>query len=139
MKCSIFPLDTLKSYKYSVVLSFYQGKLLLSRHRQRSTWETQGGHIEPGEMPLQAAARELEEESGAIRYRITPLCDYAAGEEGSMANGMVYIAQIEELGAIPDYEMAEICLFEYLPENLTYPEITPCLYKYWHERRDLHL
>ena len=57
--CHVYPLDTLKTYKYVVVLSRYQGKYLLSRHKKRTTWETQGGHIEPGETPLQAAKREI--------------------------------------------------------------------------------
>ena len=45
------------------------------------TWETQGGHIEAGEQPLDAAKRELFEESGAVDFDIQPLCDYWAGEE----------------------------------------------------------
>ena len=61
--CTVSPFGTLENYKYVVVLSEYEGKLLLSRHKERKTWETQGGHIEPGETPLQAAQRELFEES----------------------------------------------------------------------------
>src|SRR5450759_3451320 len=34
-------------------------RLVLCRHRDRSTWETPGGHIEPGESPREAAVREL--------------------------------------------------------------------------------
>ena len=49
-----YPVGTLPAYKYVVVLSEYQGKILLSRHKKRTTWETQGGKIEPGETPLMA-------------------------------------------------------------------------------------
>ena len=42
-----YPVGTLPAYKYVVVLSEYQGKILLSRHKKRTTWETQGGKIEP--------------------------------------------------------------------------------------------
>lgn len=52
MVCKIYPFGSLKQYKYALILSEYQGKILLSRHQERSTWETQGGHIEPGETPL---------------------------------------------------------------------------------------
>ena len=38
-----YPVGTLPAYKYVVVLSEYQGKILLSRHKKRTTWETQGG------------------------------------------------------------------------------------------------
>ena len=54
-----FDLGSLETYKYVVVLSEYNGKILLSRHKDRTTWETQGGHIEDGETPLDAAKREL--------------------------------------------------------------------------------
>ncbi len=45
MTCKVFEIGTLLHYKYVVVLSTYHGKLLFSRHRDRTTWETQGGHI----------------------------------------------------------------------------------------------
>ena len=133
MNCFIYPPNTLKKYKYAVTLSFYHGKLLLSRHKDRNTWETQGGHIEDGETPEQAAVRELQEESGAILFTIHPVCDYAAGE-GALANGMMFAAIIEELGPMPENEMAEVGLFDMLPEHLTYPGITPVLYQYYVEQ-----
>ena len=74
MECVTFPADGRKEYKYVVVFSRYEGKLLLSRHRQRSTWETQGGHSEAGESPEQAARRELWVESGASRFSLTQVC-----------------------------------------------------------------
>ncbi len=132
--CDVHPLDTLRTYKYVVVLSRYQGKYLLSRHKERMTWETQGGHIEPGETPLQAAKRELFEESGAVRYQIKPVFDYRAGDDDGEANGMVFAAEIEELGPLPQSEMAEVKAWEQLPENLTYPAITPVLWKAWQEK-----
>lgn len=130
MICKTYAVNELQDYKYVVVLSEYQGKILLSRHKNRTTWETQGGHIEPGETPLAAAKRELYEESGAVKYEIAPLCDYRAGDEitHQSAGGMVFVATIHELGEMPESEMAEIRTFESLPENLTYPDITPVLF-----------
>ena len=128
MTCRTYEAGTLKEYKYVVILSEYQGKILLSQHRDRSTWETQGGHIEPGETPLEAARRELFEESGALEYEISPLCDYWAGTPGDSANGMVFQAKITKLGPLPQSEMARVQTFEHLPENLTYPAITPVLF-----------
>ncbi|MCM1217782.1 MAG: NUDIX domain-containing protein [Lachnospiraceae bacterium] len=72
-ECKIFKINELQKHKFVVVLSRYNGKILLSRHKERTTWETQGGHIEPGETPLEAAKRELYEESGALEYKIEPL------------------------------------------------------------------
>ena len=65
LKCKVFPLNYLPSYKYTVICTNYKGKWILSKHKKRDTWETQGGHIEDGETPLEAAKRELFEESGS--------------------------------------------------------------------------
>ena len=128
--CRVYPVGVLQEYRYVVILSHYQGRFLLSRHRARSTWETQGGHIEPGETPLEAARRELYEESGAVRFRIAAAFDYWAGEEpdGPGANGVVFAAEIDELGVLPESEMAETACFDALPIHLTYPWITPVLF-----------
>ena len=75
-----YEIGYLRTYKYVVVLSTMCGQIMLSRHKKRTTWETQGGHVEQDETPLEAAKRELFEESGALRYEIQPLCDYWAGD-----------------------------------------------------------
>lgn len=70
MRCKTYEINALKNYKYVVILSESHGKIILSRHKERTTWETQGGHIEAGETPLEAAKRELFEESGAVDFDI---------------------------------------------------------------------
>lgn len=132
MYCEVYNINTLENYKFVVVLSEYNGKIMLSRHKGRTTWETQGGHIEAGETPLETAKRELYEESGALEFDISPLCDYRAGslENGirDEDNGMVFTAHIRKLGTMPESEMEEVCTFDALPDNLTYPQITPVLF-----------
>ncbi|MGM9549065.1 MAG: NUDIX domain-containing protein [Faecousia sp.] len=127
LQCSIHPVSTLGDYQYVVVCSRYGENWLLSRHRKRDTWETQGGHIEPGETPQQAARRELFEESGAEDAQLYPVCDYRGFDSQSAANGMVFLAVIHRLGTLPESEMQEVRLFDTLPENLTYPNVTPHL------------
>ena len=52
--------------KYAVIIAKYQGKWVFCRHRERDTLEAPGGHREPGETILEAARRELAEETGRI-------------------------------------------------------------------------
>ncbi len=129
MKYTIYPAGTLGRYKFAVILARHRGKWVFCRHRARDTWEMPGGHIEPGETPLDAARRELYEESGAADFSIRPIFDYWACDEPheaeaiTWANGQVFLADIRALGPLPDSEMAEVRLFDALPENLTYPDI----------------
>lgn len=129
MICELYEAGTLKDLRFVVVFSRYKDKLVLSRHRERSTWETQGGHIEAGETPHEAACRELFEESGATSKALVPLCDYRVGNGENASNGTVFFAEVEELLPLPQSEMAETALFDFLPETLSYPQITPVLFE----------
>lgn len=129
MISKIYKSDFLNDYKYVLIFSYYKGQLLLSKHKKRQTWETQGGKIEEAETHLEAAKRELYEESGAIEYDIKEICDYWAKDDTHEACGKVYIANIYALKQLPSYsEMREIELFTNLPSNLTYPDLICDLY-----------
>ncbi len=127
LHCVVSPLHSLGDYRYVVVCSRYQGKWILSRHKKRDTWETQGGHVEPGESAMDAARRELFEESGIKDAEIIPVCDYCGYNSQSSSNGVVFLALVHALGNLPESEMKEIRLFDTLPKELTYPDVTPIL------------
>ncbi len=138
LRCIIQPLGHLKTYKYVVVCTFYGGKPVLSRHARRDTWETQGGHIEAGETPLEAAKRELYEESGIADADIFPVCDYYGYNSQSHANGMVFAAVAHTVSTLPNFEMKEVKVFDTLPEDLTYPKVTPKLFEEVGRRREIY-
>ena len=127
--CRVFPAGTFPVFQYVVVFSRMNGRWLFSRHKARQTWETQGGHVEPGESPIEASRRELWEESGAREFTIEPVCDYWAGNDEGSSVGAVFLAEIAALGEMPESEMAEVRAFDALPENVTYPAITPMLFE----------
>ena len=128
LRCRIYPLGYLERYKYTVICTSYQGKWILSKHKKRSTWETQGGHIEDGETPLECAKRELFEESGVKDADIYPVCDYWGFNSRACSNGMVFLAVVHSLGELPESEMKETKIFDMLPVELTYPQTSPKLY-----------
>jgi 8-oxo-dGTP diphosphatase len=137
MKCSVYDFGKLKNYRFVVTFARYRNKWIVCKHKGRDTWETSGGHIEPGETPPEAAKRELYEETGAVDFDITPVCDYWACDEPheteniAWSNGQVFLADVKSLGQLPDSEMERIDLFEEFPGNLTYPDIMcallPCV------------
>ena len=128
LKCTLHPLGALATYKYVVVCARCGDQWLLSRHKKRDTWETQGGHIEADETPLDAAKRELYEESGVTDADVYPVCDYYGYDDFGHSNGVVFLAVIHSLGKLPESEMQEVRLFDTLPESLTYPNVSPLLY-----------
>ena len=48
----------------SVIAVIKDGKMLMGRRRDNNKWTNAGGHLNPGEKPLDGAVRELEEETG---------------------------------------------------------------------------
>lgn len=114
--------------KYAVIIAKHEGKLLWCRHEDRDTWEVPGGHIEPGESAIEAAARELQEETGATDFTIAPVCWYRLhfndGGLGSMS--LLCAAEVHALGEL-HAEIAEVRGFDSIPTALTYPDIQPVL------------
>lgn len=113
---------------FAVIASRYQEKWVYCKHRRRDTMEIPGGHREPGEAIQETARRELYEETGAIQYRLEPVCIYSvqkgAGEE---TFGALFLAEIEAFGPLPPSEMERIALCSNPPARQTYPEIQPFL------------
>jgi 8-oxo-dGTP diphosphatase len=65
---------------FSVAVYARRGdRLLVIRHRRLGTWLPIGGELEAGETPLEAAVRELGEETG-LRGRFVPLAGACDGE-----------------------------------------------------------
>jgi 8-oxo-dGTP diphosphatase len=115
---------------YSVIAARFKDKWLFVRHKDRTTWEIAGGHIEENESPFDAASRELAEETGAKDFRLDCVATYSVEKDGSTGFGRLFFADVLSLGELPDNsEIKEVILNDHLPESLTYPDIQPLLFR----------
>lgn len=117
--------------KFAVIISKHDNKWVFCKHKERNTFEVPGGHREYGEQILETAKRELYEETGAIDFKITPICVYSviAPENfgGEETFGMLYYANIETFEKELHCEIEKIIITDKLVENWTYPHIQPKL------------
>jgi 8-oxo-dGTP pyrophosphatase MutT (NUDIX family) len=96
----------------------HEGEILLVRHRRLGKWLPVGGEIEPGETPLEAARRELGEETGLEGHfptLATPIEgapagligyeEHPAGSKGLHMN-FAFVADVASraLGACDEYD-----------------------------------
>ena len=116
---------------FAVIAARHAGQWLYVCHKDRTTWEIPGGHREAGETGLDAARRELREETGATDFTVTPVCVYGVVREGKTTYGLLCLADVYALGSLdPEMEIAEVMHHPALPDNLTYPSIQPALYEH---------
>lgn len=105
---------------FSVAVYARRGeRVLVIEHRRLQTWLPIGGELEAGETPLEAAARELREETG-LHAAFRPLAgaldgvppgllgyeEHQAGSKGLHMN-FVFVADVETDHVVPNDEILQ--------------------------------
>ncbi|AZS16573.1 NUDIX hydrolase [Paenibacillus lutimineralis] len=121
--------------KFAVLIAKYNNQFIIINNEKRGGWEVPGGTREIGETILHTASRELYEETGAVRFELTPFGIYQLN--GSF--GMVFFAEVEEMSTLPGFEIEEIKFEDDLPEGMNFGDLYYSSYDRWNERKDKRL
>lgn len=114
--------------KFAVIVSKHNEKWVFCKHKQRETLEIPGGHREIGETIVEAAKRELYEETGAVDFTIKQICVYSViSDDSEETFGMLFFADITAFESGLHSEIERIYLLDELPSEWTYPLIQPKL------------
>lgn len=83
IKVNFYELNSIEDSKlaFAVIMSKFKDKWIYVKHKERSTWEIPGGHRENNESIIETASRELFEETGANKFKLTPVCIYAVARD----------------------------------------------------------
>lgn len=113
----------------SVIVRDAQGKYVTLYHYKKSErpWRFAGGKVEPGELPIVAAIRELKEELGLVAKSIKFVTKSASESiDSGLWEGFFYLVEPEDsfLTIMEPDKVSRINLFtaDELRENNSHPE-----------------
>ncbi len=114
-----------------VVIAARQGDgWLFVKHRRRGGYEMPAGHPGEGEGSVEAAVRELMEETGALDFTLEPVTYYSVDAGQGRQYGRLFYAEVETMGELTDTaEISGVKVFRRLPHNLSLPEVMSFLYR----------
>jgi 8-oxo-dGTP diphosphatase len=115
---------------YVVIATRYDGGWLFVRHRKRGGYELPAGHPDEGEDSVEAAVRELMEETGACDFTLEPVTYYSVDTGSGKKFGRLFLASVDTIGEIIDKQEIEgVRVFRRLPHDLSLPEVMTFLYR----------
>ena len=104
----------------------HEGRTALHWHRKNRMWLPAGGHIEPGEDPVQATLREIREEFAieAEVLRLAPPVAYEGGPEQLEPPFTILLEDVDGCGRTPDGSAVHIDLIYFCRAVSGYPGVS---------------
>jgi 8-oxo-dGTP pyrophosphatase MutT (NUDIX family) len=103
------------------VFVVHDGKVLLHFHKKLNRWLPPGGHIEPNELPDEAAVREVLEESGvACTLLGDPRMRY---DDPSLPRQLATPAGIQLEQIAPDHQHIDLVYFAFGAPSVARPQV----------------
>lgn len=92
-----------------------EDKVLLIHHRKLAKWLPPGGHVEPNELPSEAAIREAKEETG-LEVRLLSQDNLTVDRWNAKSFPRPYLCLLEEIPAYKDVPAHQHMDFVYIGE-----------------------
>lgn len=130
--------DACDTVAYVVIAARYKGKWIFVKNRKRKAFEIPAGHIDVGEDAVNAAGRELYEETGALKFVYRCVNTYSVNNGNSVKLwGKLFLAEVSVIGDIVDRnEIEEILLSDIMPETESFPGVLSVLFERLRENID---
>ena len=87
------------------------------------------GHPDEGEESIEAAVRELTEETGALDFMMEPVTYYSVDAGDGKQFGRLFLAEVRTLGELTDKDEIEgVRVFRRRPRSMSLHEVMSFLY-----------
>ncbi|MGN1340480.1 MAG: hypothetical protein ACI4WS_09320 [Oscillospiraceae bacterium] len=107
----------LTGLKHITVAAFRNGKYIFVKRRNSATLELIEAEYVPGEKPRDIVLRLLSDKLGALNAELGFVAAYSCDNGGNDEHGLLYCADISELGPFPHSELVSVYYLDIPPED----------------------
>ena len=115
--CSEEQVSNVIRVKHITVAAFRNGKYLFVKRRNNTTLELPETEKKQSEQPREAVRRLLSDKLGVISARLEFVTAYSLTDGTEIEYGLLYYADIDDLGPFPHTDLVSVYYLDTPPEN----------------------